>query len=93
MSQENLLMVRDFGPGLTVDELIGVPAFHLNLLQLPPGDVFDKVKSSARKMIEAGMESFVLSEIWEDGYTVWTSLKDEKPALITPGGQLIKTID
>jgi len=92
MSQENLLMVRDFGPGLTVDELIGMPAFHLDRLQLPPGEVFDQVKSSARKMIEAGMESFVLSEIWEDGYTVWTSLRDEKPALITPGGQLIRTI-
>jgi hypothetical protein len=44
-------------------------------------------------MIEAGMESFVLSEIWEDGHTVWTSIKDEKPALITPGGHLIRTID
>ncbi|KUK94296.1 MAG: hypothetical protein XE06_0835 [Anaerolineaceae bacterium 46_22] len=86
-------MFRDYGPGLTVDELIGTPAFHLDHLQLPPGEVFDKVKSTARKMVESGMESFVLSEIWEDGYTVWTSLKDEKPALITPGGQLIRSID
>ncbi len=85
-------MFRDFGSGLTVDELIGMLAFHLDRIQLPPGDVFDKVKSSARKMIEAGMESFVLSEIWEDGYTVWTSLQDEKPAIITPGGQVIRTI-
>lgn len=84
-------MYRDFGSGLTVDELIGMPAYHLNRLKLPPGEIFEKVKSAASKMIKAGLESFVLTEIWEDGHTVWTSLEDEKPALITPGGQVIRT--
>ncbi|MDY6847387.1 MAG: hypothetical protein SVP52_09670 [Chloroflexota bacterium] len=85
------MMVRDFGAGLTVDELIGMPAYHLNLLKLPPGEIFKKVKSAASKMIEVEMESFVLTEIWEDGRTVWTSLEDAKPALITPGGHIIRT--
>jgi len=84
-------MYRDFGPGLTVDELIGMPAFHIYNLNLPPGDIFQKIKEAARKMILEDLESFILAEIWEDGHTVWQSLKDETPAVITPGGHLIRT--
>lgn len=84
-------MYRDFGPGLTVDELIGIPAFHIDTLNLPPGEIFQKVKKASRTMIAAEMESFVLAEIWEDGHTVWHGLNDEIPAVITPGGQLIRT--
>lgn len=84
-------MYRDFGPGLTVDELIGMPAFYIDKLRLPPGEIFEKIKIAARKMITAEMESFILAEIWEDGHTVWQSLKDETPALITPGGHLIRS--
>ena len=84
-------MYRDFGPGLTVDELIGMPAFHIYNLNLPPGDIFQKIKEAARKMILEDLESFILAEIWEDGHTVWKSLKDETPAVITPGGLLIRT--
>lgn len=84
-------MYRDFGSGLTVDELIGMPAFHIDSLNLPPGEIFQKIKIAARKMMTANMESFVLAEIWEDGHTVWHGLKDKTPALITPGGHLIQT--
>jgi len=84
-------MYRDFGSGLTVDELIGMLAFHICNLNLPPGEIFLRVKSAAKVMIMANLESFVLTEIWEDGYTVWQSMKDETPALVTPGGQLIRT--
>lgn len=86
-------MYRDFGPGLTVDELVGMPAFHIYNLKLPPGEIFLKVKTAAEAMVRANMESFVLVEIWEDGHTVWNSLENEKPALITPGGQIIRTKD
>jgi hypothetical protein len=82
---------RDFGPGLTVDELIGVPAFQLSRMRLPPGRIFSSVRTAAKKMVNANLESFVLLEIWEDGHTVWHSLKDESPAVITPGGHLIRT--
>lgn len=84
-------MYRDFGPGLTVDELIEMPAFHIYNLNLPPGEIFQKIKIAAGKMITANLESFVLAEIWEDGHTVWHSMEDEIPALITPGGHLIRT--
>ena len=84
-------MYRDFGPGLTVDELIGMPAFHIVNLKLPPGEIFQHVNTAAQKMITANLESFVLAEIWEDGHTVWQSLEDKIPALITPGGHLIRT--
>lgn len=91
VSGDEVLMYRDFGPGLTVDELIGMPAFYIYRLQLPPGEIFHKVKTAAREMIAANLESFILAEIWEDGHTVWQSLQNETPALITPGGQLIRT--
>jgi len=83
-------MYRDFGPGLTVDELIGMPAYYIYNMKLPPGEIFQKVKTAALEMIKANLESFILAEIWEDGHTVWNSLEDGKPALITPAGHLIR---
>lgn len=83
-------MVRDFGPGLTVDELIGMPAWHLDRLDLPPGEIFTTVSDAARVMVEAGLESFVLAELWEDSHTVWQGIEDHEPAIVTPGGQLVR---
>lgn len=84
-------MVRDFGPGLTVDELIGMPAWHLDRLDLPPGEIFVTVSQGARVMVAAGLESCVLMELWEDGHTVWHDIKNHEPTVVTPGGQLIRT--
>ena len=84
-------MMRDFGPGLTVDELIGMTAWHIDALELPKGLSFQFAQKGARVMVEAEMESFILAEIWEDGHTVWNSLKKENPAVVTPTGQLIRT--
>ena len=84
-------MVRDFGSGLTVDELIGMPAWHLDRLDLPPGVTFITVSDAARVMVEAGLESCVLAELWEDGHTVWHSIETHEPAMVTPSGQLIRT--
>jgi hypothetical protein len=84
-------MFRDFGPGLTVDELIGLTAFHISHLKLPPEKIFQKVKTAAKEMVNASLESSVLTEIWEDGHTSWIDLDDKKPTVVTPGGQLIRT--
>lgn len=84
-------MLRDFGSGLTVDELIGIPAYHIDKMNLPPEEIFQKIKSAAGEMVKADLESFILMEIWEDGHTVWHSIRGEKPAVITPTGQLIRT--
>ena len=84
-------MVRDFGPGLTVDELIGMTAWHIDALDLPGGQSFTYAKKGARVVVEAGLDSFILAEIWEDGHTVWNSIKKENPAVVTPTGQLIRT--
>lgn len=82
--------MRDFGPGLTVDELIGMPAWHLDRLDLPPGEIFVTVSDAASVMVEAGLESCVLMELWEDGHTVWHSIENNEPTIVTPGGQLIR---
>jgi len=84
-------MVRDFGSGLTVDELVGMPAWHLDRLDLPPGEIFIKVSKAANVMVEAGLESSILMELWEDGHTVWHGIKSHEPTVVTPGGQLIRT--
>lgn len=86
-----VFMFQDFGSGLTVDELVGLPAWHIKHIKLPPGEIFLKVRSAANEMVKGNLESFVLTEIWEDGHTVWNSLKEETPAVITPSGRLIRT--
>ena len=84
-------MFRDFGSGLTVDELVGMPAWHISHLKLPPGEIFHKVRSAADVMLKANLDSYVLSEIWEDGHIVWASLRDDEPAVITPDERLIRS--
>lgn len=84
-------MVRDFGPGLGVDELIGMPAWHIKNLSLPPGKVFRTVQHAGEVLVEANMESYILAEIWEDGHTVWQKGKNGQPAVVTPTDQVIRT--
>lgn len=84
-------MVRDFGPGLTVDELIGMPAWHIDKLKLPPGEVFKAASLAARIMVEEDLESHVLVELWEDGHSTWDSNHKGNPVVVTPTGLLIRT--
>jgi len=83
-------MIRDYGSGLSVDELIGLPAWHINQLELPPNEIFANAKRGAKLLIVINLESYVLIELWEDGHSVWHDINEENPLVITPTGQIIR---
>ena len=83
-------MVRDFGAGLTADELVGMQAWHIARLNLPRGDVFRFAHEAAEILVRKGLDSYLLNELWADGHTVWTNPETEKPAVVTPGGQILQ---
>ena len=84
-------MVRDFGPGLSVDELIGMPAWHIDNLELPPGEVFETAQRAAELLVQNNLESTILAELWEDGHTVWQDLQNSRPVVVTSTGQVIRS--
>lgn len=83
-------MVRDFGAGLTADELIGMPAWHIARLGLPRGDAFACAQEAAAVLVCAGADSYCLEELWADGHTVWLNPQDNHPAVVTPDGQILE---
>lgn len=85
----DMKIVRDFGAGLTIDELIGMSAWHIHALKLPPGDYFQLANRAAEIMVKAEFESCVLAELWGDGHSVWHNLVDNQPVVVTPTGQVI----
>ena len=80
--------MRDYGAGLTVDELVGMTAWQIAHLSLPAGEVFRKVNIASAIMVENNLESSILVELWEDGHTVWRDLKQNQPVVVTPTGQV-----
>ena len=84
-------MTRDFGAGLSVDELIGCSAWYIFHLVLPDEEVFQTTMTAAELMVEADLESYILMELWEDGHTVWMSPAIKRPVVVTPDGEMIKT--
>lgn len=83
-------MARDYGAGLTVDELVGMTAWQISHLSLPAGEVFRNVKTASGIMMENNLESNNLVELWEDGHTVWRDLKQNQPVVVTPTGQVLR---
>ena len=81
--------MRDFGSGLTVDELIGMTAWDIFHLRLPPGDAFQSASQAARAMIESDLKWYVLMELWEDGHSVWHPITKGGPVLVKPTGQVV----
>ena len=84
-------MTRDFGAGLSVDELIGLSAWFIYHLVLPDEEVFKTTMTAAMKLVEADLGSHILMELWEDGHTVWMSSATKLPVVITPAGKMILT--
>lgn len=82
-------MVRDFGAGLTVDELIGLSALQIIHLTLPPGDVFRLADRAAQLLVRQNKESLILEEIWADGHTVWLDPSTSRPFVVSPNGQIL----
>lgn len=86
-------MVQDFGPGMTVDELIGWAAEEINKLRLPTSDIFNLVLQSARYLVNNNFAYAVLLEIWGDGHTVWCINHKEQPLWVTPSGEIRQSKD
>jgi len=83
-------VVRDYGAGLTVDELVGMTAWQIVHLSLPAGEVFRKVIIASEIMMKNDLESNILVELWEDGHTVWNDFKNNQPVVVTPTGQVLR---
>ena len=86
-------MVRDFGPGLTADELIGLTAWQIVRLDLPRGTAFEIAHRGAEALIQAGADSYLLEELWADEHSVWRHPVTQNPAVVTPSGQVIQEKD
>ena len=82
--------MRDYGAGLTVDELVGLTALQITHLSLPADEVFRTVKTASNIMVENNLESNILLELWEDGHTVWKDLQQDRPVVVTPTGQVLR---
>jgi len=81
-------MVRDFGSGLTADELIGMTAWQIARLELPSGSAFKIAWHGAEVLAGKGFESYILDELWADGHSVWRNPETQQPAVVTPNGQI-----
>lgn len=83
--------VRDFGSGLSVDELIGMSALEIIQLAMPSETVFLVAQKAAKWMIQASLRDHVLVEIWEDGHTVWSEPDSGLPVVVSPLGHITKS--
>lgn len=83
-------MVRDFGAGLTADELIGMTAWHIAHLDLPRGDAFETAHRAAEILVRHKGEIFLLEELWADGHSAWRNPKTNETAIVTPNGEIIR---
>lgn len=81
----------DYGGGLSLDELVGMTAGEIYGVYLPHGEVFQAVVQAAARMLQAGLEFYILMEIWADGHTVWHGAIKDDPVVVTPAGDLIRT--
>ena len=85
--------MQDFGAGLSVDELIGMTAWHIAHLKLPPGKVFETVLAAAERLITHELDSGLLMELWEDGNTVWAHPENSQPIVVSAAGQIHRAKD
>lgn len=81
----------DYGGGLSLDELVGMPAGSIYGAELPNGETFQAVLRASGYMLQAELALYQLIEIWADGHTVWHGDERDDPVVVTPSGQLIRT--
>jgi len=80
-------MFRDYGAGLSIDELIGMQAQDIASLSLPNEEAFERLKSAARTLCDHDQERAILMEVWGEGGTVWMG-GEGGSLLVRPSGQL-----
>jgi hypothetical protein len=86
-------MVRDFGSGMSIDELIGISAWDIRSIALPNDTMFDPIKKAVTIIVDHGFESYMLAELWGDGHSVWQQSETDQVIVVTPTGQLICSRD
>ena len=81
-------MERDFGPGLTIDDLIGLHADEIRSISLPGEEIFRHLEKAVELIVQQGLGDFQLMELWGDGHSAWQGPEDDV-LLIRPTGQFV----
>lgn len=81
----------DFGAGLSLDDLIGLTAGQLQAFNLPTGNVYQMIEEAAEHMLQAGLEGYLLMEVWADGHTLWHGIRRDDPVIVSPNGDVFRT--
>ncbi len=84
-----MIMKRDFGPGLTIDDLIGLCADDIRSINLPNEEIYKNLNRAVGLLIEQDLGDFVLMELWGDGHSAWQGLNKDDVLLIRPTGQFV----
>ena len=82
-------MVRDFGAGLTIDELIGMQAGDIAALTMPNEKNFEQLKATASDLVIHDYEAYQLMELWGSGETVWMGVDQFDVIQVSPSGQIL----
>lgn len=83
--------MRDFGSGITFDDLIGLSALEISRLILPNDDLGVTIQKASQLLLVNQLGTYLLMELWGDGHSVWQNGKGGRVAVVSPTGQL--TID
>jgi hypothetical protein len=79
---------RDYGAGLSIDELVGMRAKDIASLTLPNEASFINLKKEARTLCDQAYEDYVLMELWGNGETVWMGGGPQDVVVVWPSGQI-----
>lgn len=79
---------QDFGAGITVDDLIGLRAVDILRIRIPEGALWLSLRQAAARVVDAGYEDYVLTEVWGDGHSVWYALQGDDLIQMKPDGQI-----
>lgn len=82
-------MQRDFGPGLTIDDLIGLRADDIRPIPLPNEAVYRHLSQAVDLLAEQGLGNYTLMELWGDGHSAWQGPDMDEVLLIRPTGQFV----
>jgi hypothetical protein len=82
-------MKRDFGPGLTIDDLIGLCAEDIQSIKLPNEEIYKHLGQAVGLLVEQDLQDYALMELWGDGHSVWQGPGRDDILLIRPTGQFV----
>ncbi len=83
-----MMMPHDFGPGMTIDELMDMRAMDIAGLHLPSERLYAALRQAASQLMEKGFKMVVLKELWEDGHSVWQDIVTQQTIVVLPTGQM-----